>query len=1331
MKTENNILNKMNYSIILVLCLVLSFGLVLSKIQIALADLEYTDNPIGFDAEKRVPYSDPDLGVGAEVGTNENNIVPIENMTDQTDSGLVRVSVMNPDSDIKLFSAGSDILQIPKGHSCSTTFLASFKKGGVNLYSNKPTNARVEVIASFQAVDRPGSVHALEKAVLRADSKQDLSGKNIGTTDSFVGVVGQGGVPSEDVRAVFYTATIATTVAHTTFEISGNKIDIPEKGITHISSLAIPDENGNLPVAVYRGSERAKTSADLSLYVRGYIEEGNQQSSGVNFSGSIVPKIDRNEITLDIKENEEQQFDIPSAPKDSEYSLLMVSANNIDTDRDTTIDFGTNLIKREQGILVNSHDDDVYPQLVLVKTSDQKSNIILHHGSARVKIWHVADILAPVSNSVDKLINKKKNNNLSLSIDSPNENQKIDILKEKQVKLSGEIDSGDFALAKVDVRVSDNEGAIDLGSAKIRYQEDKIKWEISNVPDVSGYYTFTVTAIDRIGNKIVQNRLLEVETYDPETTEIVDWPTTVQIDDLSKYKEIGDDYVDMKCDQNVGPGSVIRSWASSDLPSGLLVKVISVDKIGNICRYRTQKADMSDAVQHLHMKREVNVGDILTNSQMKTLVGKNMKDENGDDIKGTKILNAEITTKDKVDEMLAKKDASQVLIDSDKPIVAYCDEDGNPLDNNQDCSLAAKSTEAPNAENDSKQESKDKSVEDTSDNPEPMSNSPNKNIENEDNGESDIDKNNNNDKIEESDPLRDYTAGESRYIINDKRHNKPNLKEIKFLENRTGGNQEKRKTETKIIHTKTEVAYTGGITIDPKQIAKGWKNPKKRFDDLRKGILKFVNGANSNNLEDDSDNNEMEDLDDDELEGFDDDEDGQNQEKGKGSPLSITITIKGAVRIVTDTYEEITAESYSDLGYHHKVKWYNPATWFPDLETEHKQTNITTTDDIMDFSGTLTLTLKWNIVQMITGNDKIIIQITGTPITVEISIKFVLKIEIEAEFYTEKITRKVKEKGEKTHNFSKEKIDNEHSETLKDTSQFLKFTVNIKIGFEVTADIAVLGIIKFGVTIEIGIYLKGGVDSFIPVGSRNFKLKGTQETGFYFKCSLHFVIDVVIFKINFNFPVANIEKPFYNWTYTGKMPKRNIGEAIFDIGVTSDPNDSVENRSFNIFRDHSVAPNTIWMLTREVNGRFVPQPIAQFQKDSIDIFDITESDETKSKDWKIEEYKDKCENLTGTHGTFKFEGNPIIADFSSDQCEKFLGKFKTSTLDKTFLPDMDLSKLSKTTGSDGVGWLRDGDSLAEYIDVGTGKFTNLMTEDLYNNILANLDVNSEDQSFLS
>ncbi|MDR0950133.1 MAG: hypothetical protein LBM13_00610, partial [Candidatus Ancillula sp.] len=244
----------------------LSFALV-SGVSLIKSNLNsakaYSETPIGFDATKRLPYDDPDLGIGVALGTDPNGIVPIQNVNSETNAGLVRVVVASPDSDVQIFSCGADILQIPKNNSASTTFLTSFKSGGVNLYADKPINARVEVVASFQSTNQPGSVHALDKAVLRADSMQDLSGKEITKNGGFVGVTGQGGVPSENVRAVFYTATITTSASHSFFEIAGNEIEIPDKGITHISSVAVPDSNGNLPVAIYRGDKKVDTSARI------------------------------------------------------------------------------------------------------------------------------------------------------------------------------------------------------------------------------------------------------------------------------------------------------------------------------------------------------------------------------------------------------------------------------------------------------------------------------------------------------------------------------------------------------------------------------------------------------------------------------------------------------------------------------------------------------------------------------------------------------------------------------------------------------------------------------------------------------------------------------------------------------------------------------------------------------------------------------------------------------------------------------------------------------------------------------------------------------------
>ncbi|MDR0950560.1 MAG: hypothetical protein LBM13_02845, partial [Candidatus Ancillula sp.] len=1058
-----------------------------------------------------------------------------------------------------------------------------------------------------------------------------------------------------------------TSASHSFFEIAGNEIEIPDKGITHISSVAVPDSNGNLPVAIYRGDKKVDTSARIQLYVRGYVDEVTQQSTSANLAGSFVPRITPDATELHLKSEQPQEFNVPETSEDSKYSLFMVAAtpDKKTMNRDTTIDLGDDLISREQGVIVNDNGNPVYPQLVMAKVDGKKTKAVIHHGEADVRIWHVADVLAPVTEEMKK--QKENQKELSMSIDSPNDGAKINLQQEKQVKLTGHISAGDFALAGVHVNVNGDNGNSDLGEATIHYEKDGVTWENWNVPDVSGHYTFTVTATDRSGHAVTQSRTLDVDVYDPATTEMVDWPNTIQIDDISKYTEIGDDYVKMDCDSKVKPGSVLRSWASQSLPDGLLVKVTSVDKIVDGCKYTTQKVDMSAAVQHLHVDKTVNLADVLTNEQVKKLVGHKLQDENGNDVEGTEITNAYITDMNDVNQRVIKNGGNSVLATDDNPVKGHCNQDGDPLDNNQNCSLAPKPIQGAksildsnsgtdNTKSDSEDEKNDSdSKSDTKSDTKNDNNNSDTKEQKQDNKSQDNLK-----EPEESEPNATQSSWEEQksklmivtpadYKVNDKRTATETGKTRAYLQN-TSSPLMSDKNSTKVIHTE--------YTVD------------KDYNSANAGVV--------------------------------------IPEDTTGLPFDIGISGDVKIKITHVVDQIIEGRSYSDLGYHHKVKWYNPATWFPDLETEHKTTTTTTTTTTEDVNVDIAITLKINLIKLITDDlaDRIIILDDG-PVSIYFKLELVFKFDFNAAWRGEKIVREVKTKGKHTHNFSISDLDSDESQVLKDEKNILKMMITYEVGLEPSLNFEVLGIITVTIALGVGFYIKAGIQSFIPPGTEKVRYQGVFEFGVYVDVTLTLTIKIIVFKINKSWPLYTLEQPVVSITFSKKMPMTNLGELIADVGATSDASDSVASRNFNTLRDHTIAPNSIWMLMREVNGKYVPQPIVSTSSEGANIYGVNDGTDVS--------YFGKAE----TGGIFGSSGG----DSEEDE------RYEATKLEETDLNDMDWSKYQTTNGRDGLGWTKKGNPLSTWINQATGQFTSSMTDEIYDNIVKNINQDSHDGKF--
>lgn len=230
------------------------------------ADLTAVPDGIAYDVASRVPVIESAIGRGS-VSTPTENTVNLPGVEGDK-AALIRVSVFDTSTNLDVTVAGAPALHVMNGQDASTTVLVPVRNGTISLGASAALNARVEVLATFDSdTAAPGATIALDTPVTRVDTSKALGLSTLGIDSSSFGVVGLGGVPSDNVRAVYATLTI-DAAGKGTIKFGGQDIAVPA-GRSVISTIATPDADGN--ISVITDAALAVSTTNIRVDIRGYV----------------------------------------------------------------------------------------------------------------------------------------------------------------------------------------------------------------------------------------------------------------------------------------------------------------------------------------------------------------------------------------------------------------------------------------------------------------------------------------------------------------------------------------------------------------------------------------------------------------------------------------------------------------------------------------------------------------------------------------------------------------------------------------------------------------------------------------------------------------------------------------------------------------------------------------------------------------------------------------------------------------------------------------------------------------------------------------------------
>lgn len=526
---------------------------------------------IGYDVRTRVPAVESLAGIGS-IGIQSDTEITLPG-ADKATSALVRVSVFGARQYSEISIDGASAISVQAGHDASQTVLAQVRQGKIRISSNAPVDARVETVALFQSdATAPGSTNAVKSPVMRADTVQGLGGDELDSVPLSVGVVGQGGVPSEDVRAVYATLTVDAN-ASGKVTLAGQSFDVPQ-GRSVVSTVAVPDANGNVKLLA------DKDMGEARLDVRGWVTGSVQNTSDANVEGSYVPAYGTKWVNAETKNNESSKIAAGKRLDDSAFALALVTAKP--SGSRAFVEYGKAVAGRSRGVTVDA-TTGALAQLDVIDAARDASFVTARGADVDSSMLLLGDVIGVPS---------KSDSTVDISWDSPQEGANVYLEKTGKLILEGKVESS-AAIEQVKIYGDNNL----FGTAEVVYGTDGAYWRFESAVPQTKSYTFRVVGVTRGGSEGNANRKLTVYLPDKNATVVGDKTVVLNPDDQSRpVTSVTDMEVVFAADPQVAPGDVLASGTGEHAPKGFLRKVVSVQRTAQGWVVNTEQAALTDAL---------------------------------------------------------------------------------------------------------------------------------------------------------------------------------------------------------------------------------------------------------------------------------------------------------------------------------------------------------------------------------------------------------------------------------------------------------------------------------------------------------------------------------------------------------------------------------------------------------------------------------------------------------------------------------------------------------------------------------------------------------------
>ncbi|WP_025134558.1 hypothetical protein [Leucobacter sp. PH1c] len=570
------------------------------------ADAANIFTPVG----GRLPAVESSLGWGAALTAAPGAGVVLPGLQPGQTGALVRVSLAASPQARTLFTGTADhpvaVLSVPAGQAASTTTLLRVADGQAPLWASDATDARVELLAGLDGTaptfgedgtlltaGTPGSTLTLDAPVTRADSAAGLGGFGIAPNRPMeIGVTGEGGIPTTDVRAIYAAVTVELSdPANLTLDDS--ELHLPA-GTTSFTTVVTPDEQGLVRAEIDGGS------AALRLDVLGWMPDADEFHSRVNVTGSFDLASDRDlEFTTPVSS---RPSEVPIGDT-SEGGSVLVLVQAEPGSEPAMLDFGDAPAGRATGALVDPARG-AGPQLALVPAADI-DRIQLTRGASRAGIHLIGEYLGAPDPAAGAPA--------SVTIDSQRDGAAIDLSEFGFTELAGALDAGDQQVDHVEIAIAgvdapgfdpaDFPGEIGpdgyIGNAEVFVTDDgRLRFAADVGAPVDGRYRFTVTLVDRVGGRTSQAIELQL-------TAVAEDADTISADALvvngtgGPQMGASDDprvVTFAELPEGLDLDSLIVSQATEELPDGFLGRVASIERRGDTWWVRTTEAALGDVI---------------------------------------------------------------------------------------------------------------------------------------------------------------------------------------------------------------------------------------------------------------------------------------------------------------------------------------------------------------------------------------------------------------------------------------------------------------------------------------------------------------------------------------------------------------------------------------------------------------------------------------------------------------------------------------------------------------------------------------------------------------
>lgn len=541
-----------------------------------------TATEIDFDMAARVPVIEANVGRATMPVGGENNVsLP---GIDGASAALIRLSVFDAVDNTVVTVGGTPALQAAKGADASQAVLAKVVNGKVSLGASTDSMVRVELLATFNEAELPGSTIALDQPVTRVNTSE-LSGiDSLNTSPQAVGLTGLGGVPANDVRAIWATLTVTSTTAGT-LTFGGQELAIPV-GTSSTTTIVAVDNTGSVNIS----ADHNLTNATLRVDVRGYVLGNAQFDEDSNVSGSYVPTENVTWASATASENIAESVELP-AQDGALYGIALVQAKVAGdaTSARTFVDVGEEILGRSSGVVV---DDKVgaAAQLEIIENPSTQATVSLRGDTSNVQVLLLGNIVGDSFST---------RGTVSVAFTSPVANATIDYREHAGVTLTGTVTS-DAPIEYVEVFGDDQR----IGTASVWYNETGVgQWQIECGSPYTGQVTYRVRAVAKDGAEASATRNLQVIL--PDADDIIVNPDAVVIaygDDSPVVSLTNTTFVlNEKPDFTVG--AIAVTGISDSTPEGFLRKVEAIQKQGDTWEITGTTATLTDLFYQLDFEQ--------------------------------------------------------------------------------------------------------------------------------------------------------------------------------------------------------------------------------------------------------------------------------------------------------------------------------------------------------------------------------------------------------------------------------------------------------------------------------------------------------------------------------------------------------------------------------------------------------------------------------------------------------------------------------------------------------------------------------------------------------